>query len=122
MLRPVVVHVTPLAERREVGVRVVGGIVVAVSGGQNHSRGPNRTEHVVAIDREADDPPSAIAPGTGLRVPPAAVAEMPDSFSVRPPAALTAAPSAPKADYRRELRPVDGIEEAVLAPDRHGGD
>jgi hypothetical protein len=28
--------------------------------------------------------------------------------------------SAPEAHDRRQLRPVDGVEEAVLAPDRHG--
>ncbi len=38
---------------------------------------------------------------------------------VRAPAALAAAPCPPEPDHGRELGPVDGVEEAVLAPDRH---
>jgi hypothetical protein len=35
MLRPVVDHVAPLAEGREVDVRVVRGVVISVGCGQN---------------------------------------------------------------------------------------
>ena len=115
------VHMTPLAERREVGVRIVGRIVIAVCGGQDHPRRPHRLQHVIGINREADDPPCPIAPGTGLSVPPAAIAEVPDGLPVWTPAALTAALGAAEADHRRQLRPVDGVEEAVLAPDWHDG-
>ena len=121
MLRPVVVHVAPLADRYEVHVPVVGGVVVAVAGRQDHPRRPYGSENVVLSNRKADGLPLPVAPGTDLRVPPAAIAKVPDGFPMRSPAALTAALGASKADHRRQLRPVDGVEEAVLAPDRHGG-
>ncbi len=120
MLRPVVDHVAPLADGHEIGVAIVSGVVVAMARSQDHPRRPHGAEHIIAIDREAHNPPRPIAPGSGLSVPPAAVAEMPDGFPMRTPAALTAAPGASEADHRRELRPIDGVEEAVLAPDRHG--
>ena len=121
MFRPVVVHVAPLAERREVGVRVVGRIVVAVGGSQDHPRRPYRLQHVVGIDRQADDLPHSVTPGTRLSVPPAAIAEVPNGLPMWTPAALTAALGATEADHGRQLWPVDGVEEAVLAPDRYFG-
>ena len=121
MLGPVMVHVAALAEGCEIGVRVVGRVVVTMSGGKDYPRRPYSLQHIVSPSRETDDPPSAIAPGTGLSVPPTAIAEMPDGLPMRSPAALTAALSAPKADHSRQLWPVDGVEEAVLAPNRHGG-
>ena len=121
MFRPVVDHVAALAKGREVGVRVVGRVVVAMSGGKDHPRRPHGLEHIVRPNRETDDPPSAIAPGTSLSVPPAAVAEMPDGLPMRSPAALTAALGATEADHSRQLWPVDGVEEAMFAPDRHFG-
>lgn len=57
MLGRVVQHVASLAEGREVGVPVVGGVVVAVSGCQHDSRASNGTQHVVLADREADHLP-----------------------------------------------------------------
>jgi hypothetical protein len=50
MLGPVMVYVTAPAERREVGVRVIGRVVVAMSCGQDHPRRAYRLEHVVGID------------------------------------------------------------------------
>ena len=78
MLWSVVVHVAPLSEGREVGARVVGSVVVAMSGGQDHPRRSDRSQHVITIDSEADGTAHAIAPGTGLGVPLSAVSEMPN--------------------------------------------
>ena len=114
------VHVAPLAEGREVSVRVVGRVVIAMSGGQDHSGRSYRLQHVIHLDGEANNPAFPIAPGTDLGVPPAAVTKMPDGLPMWTPAAFTAPFGAAKADHRRQLRPVDGVEEAVLAPDRHG--
>ena len=121
MLRPVVDHMAALAESREVGARVVRRVVVAVGGGQEHPCCPHRLQHVVSVDRKADYLTRTIPPETGLSVPPAAIAEVPNGLPVRTPAAFTAALGATEADHGRQLRPVDGVEEAVLAPDGHGG-
>ena len=53
-------------------------------------------------------------------LPPATIAEVVDHPPVGPPAALAAAFRPPEPDHGRELRPVDGVEEAMLGPDRHG--
>ena len=119
MPRPIVEHVAALAEGREAGVPVVGGIVVPMGGSQHHPCRPHGSKHVVGTDRDAGDPARSIAPGSRLSVPPAPVAEMADSLTVRASAGLTAASSALKADKRRELRPVVRVEVVMLAPDRH---
>jgi hypothetical protein len=120
VLRPVVDHVTPLTEGREVRVCVIRGVVVAMGSGQNNP-GPAGTAEDVGPPRYTDPPAPPVAPPAGFSIPPPAVSEVIDHLSVRPTAALTASASPPEADHSRQLRPVDGVEEAVLAPDRHGG-
>lgn len=120
MLWPVVDHVAALAEGQEVGVRLIGGVVVAMSSGQDHPGRSRSSEHVIRSEREAGHPARTIAPRAGPRVLPAAVAGIRDGLPVRTPAALTAATSATEADHRRQLRPIDGVEEAMHPPDRHG--
>ncbi len=46
MLRPVVVHVTALAERCEVSVPIVSGVVVAMGRCEYDSRSADRRQHV----------------------------------------------------------------------------
>ena len=119
MLRSVVDHVAPLAEGREVGIRVVRGVVISMSCGEDNSGLANAAENI--CPKPKPDPPApAIPPTTSFCIPPAAIAEVVDHPPVRSPAALAAASSPPEADHGRELRPVDGVEEAVLGPDRHG--
>ena len=120
MLWPVVDHVAALAEGREVGVRVVSGVVVSMSRGRHDVRHPHPGHEIVEARRAGDRLPLLIALGAQLTVPPAAIRETVDFLPVWPSAPLAAAASPPKADHRRELRPVDGVEEAVLGPDRHG--
>ena len=55
---------------------------------------------------------------TGRR---AAVTEVEHALPVRACADLTAAAGSPETDHGRKLGPVDGVEEAVLRPDRHDG-
>ena len=118
MLRPVVDHVAALAEGREVGVGIVRRVVVPVGCGQHHP-GSAGTAEDVSLRSDPDPPAPPVAPPAGVSVPPAAVAEVVDYLPMRPPAALAAASSPAEPDQRRELRPVDGVEEAVLGPDRH---
>ena len=118
MLWPVVDHVAALAEGREIGVGVVRGVVITMGRRQHHPRPTDPTEDVsFCTDPDPAFPP--IAPPTGIRVPPATIAQMVDHPPVWPPAALAATFRPPEPDYGRELRPVDRVEEAVLGPDRH---
>lgn len=119
MLRPVVDQVASLAEGREVGVRVVRGVVVPVGRSQNDPCSTGPTEDVGRYP-DPDPPAPAIPPPARLGIPLAAVAEMIDHPPVRAPAALAAALRPPEPDHGRKLRPVDGVEEGVLGPDRHG--
>ena len=120
ILRPIVDHVATLAEGREVAVSVVRGVVIPVSSGQQDLCLAGLPEDVRPY-ADPDPTASAIAPPAGLRVPPAAIAEVVDHSPVRPSAALAAASRPAEPDHGRELRPIDRIEEAVLGPDWHGG-
>ena len=118
MLGSIVDHVASLAKGREVGVRVVRGVVVLMSSGQHHLSPAGPSEDV-SFYSDPDPPAPAVTPPASICVPPATVAEVVDCPPMRSPAALAAASRAPEPDYGRELRPVDGVEEAVLGPDRH---
>ena len=117
MLAPVEDHV---AECREIGRAVVSGVVVSVCGREHHPRCPHEPEHIVRPDREADGSPGTVTPGGRLLVLPAPVAQMEHRSPVRPSAALTPPLRAAETGHRQELWPVDRVEEAVLASDRHG--
>ncbi|KQQ37520.1 hypothetical protein ASF58_23415 [Methylobacterium sp. Leaf125] len=121
MLRAIVVHVAALAEGREVLGPVVGGVMIAVPSSQDHACGPHPFEDIIRPDRQTDEASGSITPGALLPIPPATVPEMKDALPMRTQTDL-AAPLRPlEADHGRELRPIDGVEEAVLAPDRHPG-
>ena len=113
------VHVTTLAEGCEVGVGVVGGVVIAVSGGQHDPCRANDAE-IVHCRKGLERSTLSVAPCAHAGIPPAPISEMVDRLPVRAPAALTGSAGTAEADRGRELAPVDGVEEAVLAPDRHG--
>lgn len=119
MLGPIVDDVAALIKRDEVSIGVVGRVVVAVRGSQHHARPPHPSEYVVSADLQTDRAPAPIAPPPGLRVPPAAVTEVDDRLPMRSPAALAAALRAAETNDARQLAPVDRVEVAVLAPDRH---
>ena len=119
MLGRIVEHVAALAEGDEVAASVAGGVVIAVSSGQDDLRRPHGSKDVVSADPDAEDASAPITPAQCLSVLPASVAEVEHALPVRAPVRLAATACAPEADHGRELRPVDGVEEAVLAPDRH---
>ena len=119
MLRPVVDHVAALAEGCEVGVCVVGRVVIAMGGCQDDMGLASAAEDIDARP-DPDPAPPSIAPTAGLSVPPTPIAEVVDHLPVRSPTALAAALRPTKADRHRQLAPVDRVEEAVLGPDRHG--
>src|SRR4051812_1676470 len=118
MLRPVVVHVAPLAEGGEVRVHVVAGVVIAVGGRQYHPGRSGAGQFLYAWQR-LGRPPLPVPPGAHLSIPPAAIVEAVDALPMRALAALAAAPCSAEPDHGRELRPVDEVEKAVLSPDRH---
>jgi hypothetical protein len=121
MLRAIVVHVAALAEGGEVLRPVVGRVMIAVPGRENHARGSHTPENIIRPDRQTDEASGSITPGARLSIPPATVPEMKDALSMRTQTDLAAPLSPLKADHSRELAPIDGVEEAVLAPDRHPG-
>lgn len=121
MLGPVVEHVATLAEGLEIARGVVAGVVVEMASREEH---PRRAEAGQTRGRggraeRGEDTPSAAAPDLALLIPPPTVAEMIDELAMRPPALFTAAVGAGEADHGGELRPVDGIEPAMLRADRH---
>ena len=87
--------------------------------GQHDFRHPDPSHEIIEARRAGYRLPLLVALGAQLTVPPAAIRETVDLLPVWPPTPLAAATSPPKADHGRELRPVDGVEEAVLGPDRH---
>lgn len=68
MLGPVVVHVAPLAEGSQVGVRIVAGVVIAVGCGQDHTGHPDDAE-LFEGRRCAKRTPVTIAPDPDRRHP-----------------------------------------------------
>src|ERR1700709_47008 len=82
MLRPVVDHVAPLAEGREVAVRIVGRVVVSMGRGQNDTS-PANTAEDIGPRRDPDPASPPITPPASLSVPPATIAEVVDHPPVR---------------------------------------
>lgn len=109
-----------LAEGYEIALEVVGGVVIAVSRSQYD---PRRTDEAEILDgrKAAQRTALLIAPGADAGIPPAPITEMVYRLPMRPTAALAGATCSPKTDRGRELRLVDGVEEAVLRTDRHEG-
>jgi hypothetical protein len=93
--------------------------VIAMGGRQHHLGHPDAS-HFFGGRQHAERPPLPVTPGARRRIPPAAIPEMRHVLPMRATAGLTAAPCPPEPDHGRELRPVDRVEEAVLAPDGHG--
>ena len=90
----------PLAEGREVGVRVVRGVVIPMRGSEDDPR-PTGTTEDVAPHPNPDPPAPAIAPPAGFRVPPAAIPEVVDHLPMWPSAAFAAALRPAEADHHR---------------------
>jgi len=120
MFGPIMVHVAALTEGCEVLRGVVGRVVIAVPGCEDDTRRPHLSEDIVSPDRQANEAPCPIPPGAFGFVPPAAISEMEDSLPVGASADLTEATCTREPDHGRELGPIDGVEEAMLAPDGHG--
>ncbi len=78
MLRPVVDHVAPLAEGREVDVGVVRGVVIPMGCGQHHPGRAHEDEHIHRPSLQSDPPAPPVSPPAGVGVPPAAIAEVVD--------------------------------------------
>ena len=51
MLRPIVVHVAALAEGHEVLGGVVGGVMIAMGGGEDDASRSHGPEHIISPDR-----------------------------------------------------------------------
>ena len=118
MLGPVMVHVTPLAKRGEVRIRVVGGVMIAM-GDSQYDLGHPDGRHLFGSWQHANRPALPIAPGSRRGIPPMFISEVRHPLPMLPTTALTAAPCPPEPDHGRELEPVYGVEVAVLALDGH---
>jgi len=69
MLRSVMQHMTPLAESREVGIRIVGRIVIAMRGRQHHSGHLHQSGgHVLGNGKGTAHEPAPAVPGPGERM------------------------------------------------------
>ena len=94
-------------------------VMIAVPGGQDYPRGTHTTQDIIGSDRQTNEAPGSVTPGARLSIPPATVPEVEDPLPMRTGANLAPPLRALEADHSRELRPVDGIEEAMLTPDWH---
>jgi hypothetical protein len=122
MLGPIVVYVTRLAEGGEVLGPVVRRVMIAAPGRQNHTCYSYGTQNVICPNHQAVEASYPIPPGARLSIPPASIAEIKDALSMRTGADIATSLGLLEADRSRELGPIDGIEEAVLAPDRYQED
>src|SRR4051812_43118837 len=119
MLRSVVQHVAPLAERLQVSRPVLGRVVVEVSAGQDHPRGLEWLAQPIWGRETPKGAALPVSPHASFVIPPAAISEVTDQAAVGSPAALAAPLGTTKADDGRELGPVDRVEPAMLSTDRH---
>lgn len=104
-----------MAKGRTVPGRVVRR--VAVAGGQDHACGSYGTKSIVGPTRRTDEALCPVTPGALPSVPPAPIRQMEDAPSMRTGADLATSLGSLEADHGREMRPVGGVDEAVLAPD-----
>ena len=119
MFFAIVQHVTPQAERAQVSRTIVSRVVIEMRGGQKDFCGEQGWIVGAGLGKSRERPATAIAPYGCVFIPPAAVAKVDHSTTVRA-AALFAAPVRPaKSDCSRDLRPVDRVEPAMLRADRH---
>lgn len=131
MLPCVVAHVASLAERGQVTRAVVAGVVVEMRTGQDHAGAAERqgrrdacqaglcADHGRGARQRPYPPAPAITPAGAGVVPPGAIAQMHDVAPVRPSAMLALPLGAVEADQRGQLTPVDRVEPAMFARDRH---
>ena len=119
MLVAVVQHVAALAEGHQIGVLVVGRVVVTVGRRQHHLRDPDPGEQILVAQPLPKSAALAVTPSRNFGIPPPAIPEVEDPLQVRTCAFFAPALRPSEADHGGELRPVDGVEEAVLRPDRH---
>ncbi len=122
ILRPGLDHVAALAEGREAGVGVVRGVVIAVCDGQTVRVQRSRMS-ASAATRKRRPRPSRHRPASASHQRPSSDHRRGGRPSppVWPPPALTAVFRPPQPAHVRELGPADGVEKAMLRPDRHSG-
>jgi hypothetical protein len=119
VLRAIVDDVAPPAERLEVPLVIVTGIVIQVCGRQI-----NLYRRRVAGFRGrgrafAEDPAAIVFPDAGILVPPAAIAQMADNLAMGPGALFTPSFRPLKPHHVRQLLPIDRVKPTVLFADRH---
>ena len=107
MVRPVVQHVTALAERAQVTHPVVGGVAIEVGRREHDARGahPGRLDQV----GPAGGPAAAVPPSRGRRVEPAPVRQTTKPGQMRPAAPLAFAARPLETHLPTELAPMQGM-------------
>ena len=101
MLLPIVREMASLTERDEIARAVIGRIVIAMRGRQDHSRRLESRKMFGFRDAPLQEPSPSSPPSPIHAVPPVTVGEGEDDPAVRPSAAFTATTGAPEADHRR---------------------
>ncbi len=113
----IVAEMAALAQGAQVGKRGVGGVVIEMGGGGE--------DPALARGGELDEvgPGGAaagiVAPAARLFVEPSSVRQLKDAAPVRAAAGLAASPRPLEAHEPAQERPVDRIEPAQIAADRH---
>ena len=75
MLRPVEVHVTTLAEGREIGICVIGRVVISMGGGQHHL-GHRQGAYLFSGRQDVERTALSVASSAHRGILPASVPEM----------------------------------------------
>jgi hypothetical protein len=127
----VMAHMAALTKRREVSWPVIARIMVEVRGGEYDARDPHWSWRLNAGEsglhpcqllrrRQAANPSALpIAPALCVLVPPSPITQVQHVATVRATAMLATSFGAAEADDGGELAPIDWIEPAVFARDRH---
>lgn len=116
VLLAVVREVAPATQRREIGVVVVPGVVIQVSGGKDDapSAGLEKAYEIRGSARL-----SVVSIPVAVARAPGSVGKLQDRRHVRAAASLARSAGSFEADSLRNRTPVFWIESAQLGPDRH---
>ena len=131
MFTRVMAHMASLAERSEVARPVVAGVMVQVGACQNDTSGADHRGSTDAGEpglyalqydgcrQVTDPPPLPIPPTSRILIPPAPIAEVENVLPVRTPAMLAAPLGTGEPDKVGQLAPIDRVEPAMFACNRH---
>src|SRR5262249_3537496 len=112
MLKLIVQHVAPLAERLEISTDIICGVMVEMGVRQNDVRAEGRVQGTPSEAVQGSAAPAD--PLAAILVVPGAVTKVMHLAPVRTPTRLATALGTLEADHCRELRPIDRVQIAEL--------